>query len=164
MGLQITSMADIFTIILVFLLKSISSGETTATPTEAMTLPAVVSQDKTAIRDTIKVEISREAVLVEAHRVLKLSNFVIDDRQPASIAVSNMGANADLARQSGVSQGVLKALMDVRARHDKEDKGNSHILVMADEQTPYSTLKVIMNTAAVAGYIDMQLIVLGADQ
>jgi biopolymer transport protein ExbD len=164
MGLQITSMADIFTIILVFLLKSISGGATLE-PTAEMNLPNVEVPDKDSIRDTVKIEISKNAVLVDTKPVMTLYNFLIDSRAPASAVVTEgLGANANLAAQAGVSQSVLKALMEHRTKGGAGENGNTRIVVMADEETPYSTLKAMMNTAAVAGYVDMQLIVVGGEQ
>ena len=60
MALQITSMADIFTILLVFLLKSFSTGVTNITPSGNMVLPEAHKVD--ALVETLKVEISAIAV------------------------------------------------------------------------------------------------------
>ena len=54
MSLQITSMADIFTIILVFLLKTTASGINTVSPNGA-NLP--LARGREIVQDTLKMEI-----------------------------------------------------------------------------------------------------------
>jgi hypothetical protein len=56
MALQITSMADIFTILLVFLLKSYSTGALDIAPSKGMKLPEV--QLATGSVEALKVEVS----------------------------------------------------------------------------------------------------------
>src|SRR5580704_13479425 len=73
MVLQITSMADVFTIILVFLLKSYATSSINITPAPGMKLPAAaVTEDQV---EAIKVEISSSAVQVDDAVVANLKNF-----------------------------------------------------------------------------------------
>src|SRR5437868_652994 len=82
MALQITSMADIFTIILVFLLKSYATSAVNVTPTAGLLLPEAHAGD--APIEAVRVEISKEAVQVDGLPVVKLTNFDFDksDLQP----------------------------------------------------------------------------------
>jgi biopolymer transport protein ExbD len=141
MALQITSMADIFTIILVFLLKTTAAGINTVSP-NASKLP--VGNGAEITRDTLKLEISRSSVVVDDKTVLGLRDFEI----PVTEVQSN-----------GMSQSVYQALSGERVRRPASPDTSSQLLVLADEETPYSTLKEILASAANSGYVDLQLVV-----
>jgi biopolymer transport protein TolR len=66
MVLQITSMADIFTIILVFLLKSFATGTTSIEPGE-ITLPESVMTDP--VTETNKIQIAENGILLDDKRI-----------------------------------------------------------------------------------------------
>jgi len=148
MTLQITSMADIFTIILVFLLKSLSTGMSNITPTQAMSLPSVSSDSKNTMREALVLEVGKTGVLVDQTPVAILTNFGFE------------------ASEEEFTKKVLEALLRERVKNRKREPASvdaqtdPNLLVMADELTPYSTLKAIMNAAATAGYVDLQLVVL----
>lgn len=140
MSLQITSMADIFTIILVFLLKTTASGLNVVSP-NGSTLP--VGKGSEIVHDLLAVEITRNEVLVDNKSVLKLRDF--------DIPVTEVQTN-------GMSQSIYKALTGERISRSPADTG-SQLFVMADEETPYSTLKEILASAANSGFVDLQLVV-----
>jgi len=142
MALQITSMADIFTIILVFLLKSTASGIASISPNGA-NLP--VGQGSEILKETLKLEVSKDVVTVDDKNVMSLVNFDV----PLTEVIEN-----------GMSQSVYQALMEKRKNH-QEGNGNSELLVLADENTPYSTLKTVLASAANSGFVDLQLVVVG---
>lgn len=73
MSLQITSMADIFTIILVFLLKSSATSAVDITPPNGMKIPEGVSLQ--APEESLKIQISQDSVQVENLPVVSLSDF-----------------------------------------------------------------------------------------
>jgi biopolymer transport protein ExbD len=155
MSLQVTSMADIFTIILVFLLKSYSTGVSNISPSQGVLLPEAKAQPQ--MKDALKVEILRDSVLVDQKQAVSLKNF----------SFINSDANAVLAKEApatggDVSAEISKALMAQR----KNMTGNeidSHLLLLADQRTPYATLRRVMNSAASAGFVDLQLAVVQAD-
>ena len=145
MALQITSMADIFTIILVFLLKSYSTGISNLAPTGDMTLPE--SKAEASFKDTLRIEINRDAITVDQTAVTVLKNF--------SAGIEDLEAG-------GKSASVYKALMQERTRKSMTGSESS-LLVMADQKTPFATLKSVVNSAASAGFVDLQLVVVQAD-
>jgi biopolymer transport protein ExbD len=142
MALQITSMADIFTIILVFLLKTTASGITSISPNGAM-LP--VGRGAEITKETLKLEVSKDIVSVDDKNVLKLTNFEIPVTE---------------VQEGGMSQSVFQALMEKRKNH-QEGNEQSQLLVLADQDTPYSTLKTVLASAANSGFVDLQLVVVG---
>jgi len=138
-ALQITSMADIFTIILVFLLKTTASGLNTVSPNGA-NLPLGKGQEIT--HESMKVEISANLVEIDDKAALNLQNF--------DLPVTEMQAN-------GMSQSIYQAFMDKRKNH-QEANSVSELLVLADQNTPYSTLKAVLASAANSGFVDLQLV------
>lgn len=149
MALQITSMADIFVIILVFLLKSIASGTVDISPTKGMILPSVNTVQSSTMKAGTRIEVLPNGILVDQKMVLALKNFAIQ-RAPA-----------DIDKEQLVLEPVYQALLKERAKSDKKES-ETKIFLLAHEKTPYSTLKTIMTSAANAGYTDLQLVVLGA--
>lgn len=145
MPLQITSMADIFTIILVFLLKTVSSGVSTLSASAGTVLP--ISKGTEITKETLALEVTPNSVLVDQKGVLKLSNF--------DFPLTEIQAN-------GMSQSIFNALSDRRQKL-KIANSKTELLMLADERTPYSTLKTVMASAANAGFVDLQLVVVETD-
>ncbi|PWU17286.1 MAG: hypothetical protein C5B49_09200 [Bdellovibrio sp.] len=141
-ALQITSMADIFMILLVFLLKNYAVSMTNIAPTAHMTLPEV-EKAQGQVKESLKVEIAADTVLVDQKLAVRLNRFQFD--------ANEMGDN-------GVSPSVLKILKDQRTLMP-EPNLDSALVVMADQKTPYSTLKRVVASAAQAGFVDLQLVV-----
>jgi biopolymer transport protein ExbD len=146
LSLQITSMADIFMILLVFLLKSYSTSIANITPSQDTRLP-VVGEIKNTMKDTLKVEISKESILVDAKSIVALNNFKLREGvvEPDS------------------SVKPLYEAMFAERKKQKDPNLDSTLLVMADEKTPYETLQAVMGSASRAGFVDLQLVVVEAN-
>ena len=142
MGLNITAMADIFTIILVFLLKSFATGALTITPSEGSKLPIAEAQD--AALEAIKLEITANTVLVDDQPVATLKQFV-----------------PDAGFQKGINQALEKAKQRqaLIAQNNPDVKVDPKILIVADQKTPYNTIKQVLASAATQGYSDFKLAV-----
>jgi biopolymer transport protein ExbD len=158
MVLQITSMADIFTIILVFLLKSFATGAASITPSQDMMLPEAVAGD--TMTETTKIEISSKSV-------------AIDDKVAATLNESkfNSGDLESDGTARSLNTAFRKALQDLQTKRSpasattsapvnpvgaKQDPG---LLVMADREVPYTTIKTVLDTAAQNGYGEFKLVV-----
>jgi len=137
LALNITSMADIFTIILVFLLKSLSSDAATTPPSAMLTLPTAQIGDRTA--ETLNVEVSTDEVRVGGSRVAAL--------KAARFSSTDIPAN-------GMHPGIDRAIGAAKALHP-----DSRLSILADRKTPYHTLKTILASAANHGYTDYKLVV-----
>jgi biopolymer transport protein ExbD len=148
MSLQITSMADIFTIILVFLLKSFATGSLNVTPSPGLKLPTANTPD--AHVQALTVEISEHTVQVENNPVAKLRQFRF---APGDLKESGVPVSLDTAfdTQKRRQQLISKSNSDVQ-----ED---NKLLVVADERTPYLTLKSVLTAAALHGFTDFKLVV-----
>jgi len=148
MALQITSMADIFTILLVFLLKSYATSAVNIAPTSGMQLPSAQAGEATV--EALKVEISQSAVQVEGKPVASLKDFKFE--------------GTDI-QGNGTSKSVSSALERERqrqiliAKNNSDVKVDAKIMVIADQRTPYSTVKSVLASAALNGYTDFKLAV-----
>ena len=147
MSLQITSMADIFTIILVFLLKSYATGLSNVTPSQGVLLPEAKAQEQ--MKDALKIEILQDSVLVDQKLTVPLRDFSFTgEGEPG---------------ENGKSEEIFQALLKQRKNKTGVEQEDSHLLLLADQRTPYATLKRVMNSAASAGFVDLQLAVVQAD-
>lgn len=147
-SLNITAMADIFTVLLVFLLMGFSTGAVNIFPSPGITLPSGAADEGHI--EALKIEIGREGVQLESKPAAQLANyrFAPGDIQPDGTAKSLAGA----VRESRERQIAL-------AGANTDVKLDSRIIVIADEKVPYSTVKAVLATAAVAGYTDFKLAV-----
>ena len=139
MSIQITSMADIFMILLVFLLKSYGSGLIEITASKNLTMPQAVAEGGSS--DALKVEVSESGVLMEGRPVAVMKNFEFDHKS-----------------LSGAFAGERKRQIAL-AKSDPSVKLDSRVVMIADRGIPYSTIKSVLASAASNGYTDFKLAV-----
>jgi biopolymer transport protein ExbD len=149
--IQITSMVDMFVILLVFLLKTYSTSPVNITPKQGMTLPG--SSSLTEPIDVVKLIVSEDGVFVEDKKVMDLEK----GRMPASFVDSN---DPEFMRP-------LYEALDAHAKHAKEiSKVNDSfefdgkVLMQADRGLNYEILQKVMYTSMMAGYADVKLAVI----
>ncbi len=148
--IQITSMVDMFVILLVFLLKSYSTSPVNISPKEGLRIPE--SNSSLDPVDVVKLVVSEEGIFVEEKKVLEL--------QKGKIPKGGVDTN---------DPSFLRALfeaLDERAKLAKEiSKVNDSfefdgkILMQADRNLPYELLQKVMYTSMMAGYADVKLAV-----
>jgi biopolymer transport protein ExbD len=148
MSLQITSMADIFTILLVFLLKSYATSAMNVSPSAGLTLPSANASE--ASFEALKVEISADSVNVEGKPVVMLKGFQFDTEDLQSNGSSKTLVSA-LEKERQRELLIAKANTDVQV--------DPKILVISDQKAPYSTIKSVLASAALNGYTDFKLAV-----
>ncbi len=146
-NLRLTSMIDMFTILLVFLLKSYSAEGQIMTIARDLRLPestATVPPKTASI-----VAVTREWILLDGRPIVR---------------------NAEvLARAELVIPSLLKELQDLRALTEGIGQLGSvstfagNITIQGDRSTPFELLKRVMVTCGRMGYIDMNLAVLRVD-
>lgn len=152
MALQITSMADIFTIILVFLLKSYSSGAAGLALNQDIVLPQAKGGKEPV--EALKLEVGPKLVMIEGSPAAKLENFSFasDDLDPSGYSKSLEG---QFARQRGRQLASVSA-----APGGTEAKPDPRLVLVVDSKTPYSTLKTVFASAVKQGYSDYKIVVL----
>jgi biopolymer transport protein ExbD len=143
-SLNITAMADIFVVLLVFLLKSYASGAMAVNTTAELDLPSAKNQSE--LVEATKIEISADHLVVEGESVVALSGFKfpVDDLLPV-----------------GISKKLFETLKATKEK--SADPTNAKVIILADKGVPYSSLKVILTSAAGSGLTDFKLAVKGME-
>lgn len=148
-SIPITSLADIFIILLVFLLKGFVSGAINITPSKGLNLPSAHAEEKNT--EALKVEVTSKVVLLESKPIYEFSE---SDKR-----------NIDNLMKS-IPKEILKAFEREREREkliaqkNESVKLNPKIILIADESTPYSNIKLVLAAAATYGYTDFKLAVI----
>ncbi len=142
-NLKLTSMIDMFTILLVFLLKSFSAEGQIMTVSKDLKLPESTAQKSPMAASVIA--ITNEWILLDGKRVVPLAELA--------------------ASQSLRIAGLANALQDLRAISEgvgtmTSDMGfTGKITIQGDKEIPYNILRKVMFTCGQVGYNDMMLAV-----
>ena len=140
-GLNLTSLMDVFTILVFFLLANSSSSEVLATP-KLIELPTSVVEAKP--RETVVIMVSPETVLVQGEVVIRTSEL---------LASTNASIPAITERLSQLERNIIGI-------STKEIVESKEITVLADKTIPFRVLKKIMLTCTASGYGKISLAVI----
>ena len=146
MSLQITSMADIFTILLVFLLKGLASDVIQIQPANATTLPNSINS-KTILETALQVEITKTEILVEKERVMTWKN-------PSGKFEDQLGLT-ELSERLGKEKEKQKLISE----NNDSVKNDERVILLADESVPYVVIKAVLRTMASRGYSEVKFAV-----
>lgn len=148
--LNITPMMDIFTIILVFLLKMYSAQGQLVTPAKGLTLPT--SSVTNTAHEALSVKIMGDKLMVENMVVLEESDFkkVLENKSEALIAPLHrvLSRYSDEATKSAERFGKVFS---------------GEITIHGDSDVSFAFLKKVMYTCGEAGYPAMKLLVYRED-
>jgi len=148
--IQITSMVDMFVILLVFLLKTYSTSPVNITPKQGMRIPE--STATTDPVDVVKLIVSQDAVFVEDKKVMDLNKGHVPaeamDKNDPSFLKSLFQALDERAK-------LAKSISKVNDSFEFDGK----VLMQADRDLPYEVLQKVMYTSMMAGYADVKLAV-----
>jgi len=133
---QLTSLVDVMTILLVFLIKSFSTEGSIVTPSDDLQLPFSTSQKPA--RPLCTIEITRTAVISEGEELARLDRL----GPPDSMLVPPLLAWMRL--QKAKCEGLAKP----------------EVLIQCDREIPFEIVKKVMFTCSKAGFADYSLLVL----
>jgi biopolymer transport protein ExbD len=152
--LQLTAMVDMFTIMLVFLLKSFTTSAIAITPADGMNLP--ISSIQNPPIEALKLMVSRNGIFIEDAKVLDLEDGQIPDF-------------AMMKGNSAMIQPLFEAL-EKEAKKSEEIAAKNQsveftgqILMQADGRLSYDVLKRVMYTVSMAGYSDLKLATISSE-
>lgn len=149
-GLQITSMIDMFTIILIFLLKSYTSSAVTAQPSQAINMPASTSAE--APVEALKLLVSSEGIWLDDKVILKFDHGALPaaalDQKDAKFIRPLYDA---LKAQADKTKGI--------AKQNDSVSFEGKIIFQGDQNLNYQVLKKVMYTSTFAGYTDFKFAV-----
>lgn len=142
--LNITSMTDMFTLLLVFLLQSYNTSEVQIDLESGIRLPA--SNTSLNPNDGVKVSVTLESIKIDKKELGKITNSQIE------------GKDLDPNDKNFILP--LFAELDKIMKEDKDKKvvKEGRILLQADARLPYSTLRKIMYTASMAGFPQLKMV------
>ena len=152
--IQVTSMVDMFVILLVFLIKSYSTSPVQVNPSADIRLPSSISEANPV--DVLKLMVSKTGVYVEGQKVIDLVDGQIDKKYLDS---SDANYIPELFKHL---DGEAKKTQDI-AKVNTTITFEGKILVQADKDLAYDMLRKVMHTSAVAGYSDVKFAVIAND-
>ena len=143
--MNLTSLMDVFTILVFFLLVNSGSVEILDAPKD-IALPE--SRVESKPRETVIISISAEDILVQG----KLVAFVDDVLNDKSAAIEPISARLAQLKESviGTSTATVAASQEVT--------------ILADKSVPFTVIKTIMSTCTSQGYENVSLAVIQKGQ
>ena len=140
-ALNLTSLMDVFTILVFFLLVNSASTEVLETPKQ-MTLPASVVKEKP--RETVVIFVSSTEVIVQGERVALVADILATEGQ-------NVAAIGE--RLSQVSDTII-GLSTRTVANSRE------VTILADKSVPFNVVKKVMSTCTSQGFERISLAVI----
>jgi len=151
--LMLTSMMDMFTIILVFLLKSYSSEGSILTNADNLVLPNSISHKKPQ-EVNLQVAVSSDMVLVDNMAVVPtedVKKIPLDEPDPE---IAKLKENLERHYAQEEEMVKLGALNRVEGK----------VIVQVDKNIPFDILFKIMNTCGKVGYNNMNFAVMEREE
>jgi len=139
--MNLTSLMDVFTILVFFLLVNSANTEVLETPKQ-ITLPASVVEEKP--RETIVIFISENDVTVQGESVVRTNDILQAETQ-------NIDAIGQ--RLSELSENVIGLSTQTIAQ-------SQEVTILADREVPFAVIKRVMSTCTSRGYSKISLAVL----
>ncbi len=139
--MNLTSLMDVFTILVFFLLVNSGSVEVLDAPKE-ISLPE--SREETKPRETVVIFVSPEEILVQGERVATVDQVLDGDNGYAEAITSQLAA--------------LKTT--VIGTSTQAVAGSLEVTILADKNVPFIVVKRIMSTCTGEGYENVSLAVI----
>jgi biopolymer transport protein ExbD len=139
--MNLTSLMDVFTILVFFLLVNSATTEVLETPNQ-IRLPDSVVEEKP--RETVVIFVSSEEVTVQGERVALVADIVATNGQN----IESIGQ-----KLAELSENII----GFRTRNLAESQ---EVTILADRSVPFSVVKKVMSTCTSQGYGRISLAVL----
>ena len=140
-GLNLTSLMDVFTILVFFLLFNSSASEVVDTPRHIKLPDSVV---ETKPRETVVIMVSQQVVLVQGEAVIETPALL--DPQMEMVA--------------GITERLEQLERNIIGISTRTIVDSREITILADKSIPFSVLKKIMTTCTASGYGRISLAVI----
>ena len=139
-GMSLTSLMDVFTILVFFLLVNSSASEVLEAPKQ-ITLPDSVVETKPY--ETAVIMVSDESVLVQGQVVIATSEL-LDSNKMAFVEISD--------RLKSLKENVIGISTKTLSESNK-------VTILADQTIPFKVLLKVMSSCTLAGYEQISLAV-----
>lgn len=140
-GMNLTSLMDVFTILVFFLLSSSSSGIVIEVPKQIVMPSSVI---ETEPRETIVIMVTETTVLVQGEAVVDTQE-ILESKNPIVVEIG--------ARLSELKNSVIGA-------NTKKAYESKEVTILAHETIPFKILKKIMGTCSGMGFENISLAVI----
>lgn len=141
--LSLTSLLDMFTILLVFLLKSFSADGQMVTNTDDLTLPESTSQKDP--RSAPIIAVTKEWVMFDDKPLVKVAELAAD----SELLIPPLQASLQQSRSFSEQLGTIDARIGF----------NGTVDIMGDRDASFAVIKRVMFTCGQVGFNNMQLAV-----
>ena len=152
--IQVTSMVDMFVILLVFLLKSYSTSPVQISPSDKLTLPVSTAMKDPV--DVLKLIVSKDGVFVDDKKVVDFK-----DGQVNVADVDQSDTQFIRALYTALDEQAKKSRNIASQNETIEFDGK--VIMQADRTLPYELLRKVMYTSMMAGYSDVKIAVMTND-
>jgi biopolymer transport protein ExbD len=139
--MNLTSLMDVFTILVFFLLVNSANNEVLETPKQ-ITLPASVVEEKP--RETVVIFISPTEVTVQGDAVVTTAEIL----SAATPLIAPIGERLGALRDSVIGVST------------KRVSQSQEVTILADREVPFTVIKRVMSTCTQEGYQKISLAVL----
>lgn len=141
--LSIASMTDMFTLLLVFLLQNFATSSVEIKPQQNLALPTSNSYKNPIL--SVQISVSTDDIKVNDKLVARIQNRDI--------------ASADIDPQdTNFIQPLFKELQAIALDPNVKKDEKNQIMLQADQNLPYQTLRKVMYTASMAGFPQVKLV------
>jgi biopolymer transport protein ExbD len=163
-GMNLTSLMDVFTILVFFLLTNSATNEAIEAP-KVITLPDSVVESKP--RETVTLMVTSEEILIEAKPVMRTEDayasedLVIEEIRLAMI--EEIGKALTMAQTELEEAKLEEAKAGLAAGEELAEEllpEPPEVNILADRTVPFSMLKKIMSSCTSAGYTRISLAVI----
>ena len=141
-GLNLTSLMDVFTILVFFLLFHSSSGSEALEAPKQIKLPDSVVETKP--RETVVIMVSPEAVLVQGEAVMSTLDLL----------------DAGNETVAEITERLKQLERNIIGISTKTIAASKEVTILADRSIPFRALKKIMSTCTGSGYGRISLAVI----
>jgi len=154
-GLQITSLLDAMTILLLFLLKNMATEGVILTNADGLVLPLSESK-KVPKTMSLQIAMTPTRILLDNKEVIKISAVRGDTiNDPADFTIDTLQTLLQQRRDEEISLMKIGAI-------DSTNAGK--ILIQADKNTEYDMIYKIMSICGKVGYNKIKFVVMQKDQ
>ncbi|SDZ98607.1 ExbD/TolR family protein [Microbulbifer marinus] len=152
-GMNLTSLMDVFTILVFFLLTNTSSNEALEPP-KVITLPDSVVESKP--RETVTLMVTDKEILVEAKPVIATEEVI--NSEETIIQAIKEAMLLEMGKAITVAQAEQQEI--VAEGEEVPEQLPPEVNILADRTIPFSLLKKVMSSCTDAGYTKVSLAVI----
>ncbi len=151
MSLNMNALMDVLTVLLFFLLKSISMGAAEINTPKDLKLPIAISEDKAENAVTVSVSMDE----------LRANDKTLSKLRKGRLAHNDLESDQRTVRalKEYLSKEMNKRMEVYRGSGNTGFLPDAKILIQADKNISFSTLKLILHTVAVVGYSSYEFVV-----